>query len=550
MRRLTVLFLVLAMVLPLAIPFGPALAQENGVKARLEEYNANLPKGYGNVSVQDLGVELIENPNVILVDVRETDEYAGGHLPGAFNIPLRELAQHLDALPDLNAEIVVYCGSGFRSAIAMTSLQVLGYTNVRSMKGGIKAWQGEEYTETDEVVAVPMGAAPDIDPALVAAVDAELTGIPAGWGAVKPEDLNAELIDSPVDMLIDVRSQGEWDEQGHIPGAVLMPLESLMSFADQWPSDKAASIVIYCASGHRGNIAATMLRILGYTNVRNLSGGFTAWATAGLPVETTPAAEGALDLVSVLDAYISNLPANFNAIRPNDVAAALVDDPSLLLVDVRTVDEYIGGHLEGAINVPLVELTDHLDMLPNLDQKMIVYCGSGHRSAMAMAVLNLMGYSDAQSMLGGIKAWSAAELPVVTEDTVYEAGTAPAVDPALLAAVDAYVHAIPAGYYTIGADDLNVALIENAPILIDVRTDSEVAGGFIEGAIHIELRTFMSQMDKWPTDKSAPIVVYCGSDHRAVIAMVAMQLMGYENVRSLAGGLQAWLTKEYPVVTE
>ena len=60
----------------------------------------------------------------------------------------------------------------------------------------------------------------------------------------------------------------------------------------------------------------------------------------------------------------------------------------------------------------------------------------------------------------------------------------------------------------------------------------------------------MSQMNEWPADISQPIVIYCGSDHRAVIALVSMQLMGYENVQSLAGGSQAWMAKDYPVVTD
>ena len=116
--------------------------------------------------------------------------------------------------------------------------------------------------------------------------------------------------------------------------------------------------------------------------------------------------------------------------------------------------------------------------------------------------------------------------------------------------IDAYVKAIPAGYYTISADDLNIALIENPPYLIDVRTDGEVANGVIAGSIHVSLRTLMEQVEQWPEDLSQPTVVYCSGGHRSVIAMVAMQLMGYEDVHSLAGGMQAWLAKEYPVGTQ
>ncbi|GAB4411238.1 MAG: hypothetical protein Kow00106_05390 [Anaerolineae bacterium] len=548
MRKFTLLALILALMLPLALPFAPVAAQENVVEARLQAYNASLPPAYGNVSVDDLSVEMIENPDLLIVDVRQPEEYAEGHLPGAINIPLRDLAKNLDALPDLNAKIVVYCGSAFRSAIAMTALQILGYTDVRNMKGGYGAWTAEEYTTTTEVFEPQRGTAPDIDLELLSAVDAALSGIPQGWGAIKAEDLNIKLIENPPDLLIDVRKAEELEQQGYIAGAVNWPLEQFMSFVGELPADKNADIVIYCAAGHRGNMAATMLRILGYTNVLNLAGGFGAWSTAGLPIEGAAAATAeAFDLAGLLDSYISNLPSSFNAIRAADLNALLAENPDILLVDVRTADEFEEGHLAGAINVPLIELTDHLNLLPDLDQEMVIYCGSGHRSAIAMMLLNLLGYQNAKSLLGGVKAWTAAELPVTTDVVEAQEGTAPEFNPDLLAAIDAYVKAIPAGYYTISADDLNVALIENPPYLIDVRTDEEIAKGLIEGAAHIELRSFVSRMSEWPADKAQPIVVYCGSGHRSVIAMVAMQLMGYTDVRSLAGGIGAWTAKEYPL---
>lgn len=550
MRKLSLIVLVLSLLLPLAIPFAPVAAQEDVVQARLAAYNANLPAGYGNVSVTDLSIEMIEKPDLRIVDVRQPEEYAEGHLPGAINIPLRDLAKNLDLLPDLNEEMVIYCGTAFRSSIAMTALQILGYANVRNMAGGFKAWTAEEFAVTTDEFEGERSAAPEIDPVLFDAVDAALSGIPEGWGSVTAENLNIELIENAPELLIDVRKVGEL-ANGFIAGSVHMPLEELMSFAGELPSDLSTSIVIYCAVGHRGNMAATMLRTMGYTNVRNLAGGFNGWATAGLPVEgAAPATEESVfDLAGALDAYITSLPASFNGIRAADLNALLAEDPEILLVDVRTADEFDEGHLAGAINVPLIELTDHLDLLPDLDQKMVIYCGSGHRSAMAMALLNLLGYENALSLLGGVKAWTTAELPVTTDVVAAEAGTAPEFDPDLFAAIDAYVKAIPAGFYTISADDLNIALIENAPYLLDVRTPEEIAKGVIQGAVHAELRTFVGQMSLWPTDKAQPTVVYCGSGHRSAIAMVAMQLMGYTDVRSLAGGTNGWTAKEYPLVT-
>jgi rhodanese-related sulfurtransferase len=546
MRKFTVLLLILAMVFPLAIPM--VAAQGNGVQARLEDYDAHLPKGYGNISVVDLSTLLIDYPDVTLVDVRQPEEYADGHIAGAVNIPLRELAQHLDWLPDLDAQMVVYCGSGFRSAIAMTSLQILGYTDVKSMSGGVGAWKAEEYALTTNAPEPVAGTAPDIDPALLTAVDTALMGIPQGWGAVKAEDLSVEMIENPPDLLIDVRTPDEW-AQGYIAGAVHMPLDELMSFVDELPQDMGANIVVYCKSGHRGNMAATMLRVLGYTNVRNLSGGIGAWTTAGLPIETPKPEAEAFDVIGWLNDYFSSLPQSFNAVKVADLSAELAENPDLLLVDVRTVDEYDGGHIEGAINIPLNELTDHLDLLPNLDQNMVVYCGSGHRSAIAMMSLNLLGYVNTRSMLGGVKAWTSADMPLAEGETVVEAGTTPAIDPQVFDLIDAYVKSIQAGYYAISAENLNVAIIENPPMIYDVRFDSELTAGFIADSIHIPLPEWAARASEWPADKDMAVVVYCGSGHRSAMAMVAMQLAGYTNVKSLSGGWKAWVDGGYPVAT-
>ena len=78
-----------------------------------------------------------------LIDVREADEWAGGRLHSARHIPKgsieREIASHV---PDQAAAIVVYCAGGTRSAAAADTLQRMGYQDVYSMKGGIKAWSG------------------------------------------------------------------------------------------------------------------------------------------------------------------------------------------------------------------------------------------------------------------------------------------------------------------------------------------------------------------------------------------------------------------------
>lgn len=80
------------------------------------------------------------------VDVREDSEFAVDHAEGARHIGRGVLERDVESLiPDPNAKIVVYCGGGFRSALAAESLQKMGYRNVLSMDGGIRAWREAGY---------------------------------------------------------------------------------------------------------------------------------------------------------------------------------------------------------------------------------------------------------------------------------------------------------------------------------------------------------------------------------------------------------------------
>ena len=77
-----------------------------------------------------------------LIDVREESEWAAGHARGAAHLGKGVIERDIEArVPDKNAEIILYCGGGFRSALSADSLQKMGYTNVASMAGGWRAWK-------------------------------------------------------------------------------------------------------------------------------------------------------------------------------------------------------------------------------------------------------------------------------------------------------------------------------------------------------------------------------------------------------------------------
>ena len=92
-------------------------------------------------SVADVKAMLDSRKRFHLVDVREASEWANGHLPGARHLCKGIIERDIEtAIPDLHAEIVLYCGGGFRSALSADNLQKMGYTNVLSMDGGWRGW--------------------------------------------------------------------------------------------------------------------------------------------------------------------------------------------------------------------------------------------------------------------------------------------------------------------------------------------------------------------------------------------------------------------------
>ena len=85
----------------------------------------------------------------LLVDVREESEYAKDHLPGAIHLGKGIIERDIEArVPELNTEMILYCGGGFRSALAADNLQKMGYTHVISMDGGIRGWREKGYPLT------------------------------------------------------------------------------------------------------------------------------------------------------------------------------------------------------------------------------------------------------------------------------------------------------------------------------------------------------------------------------------------------------------------
>ena len=103
----------------------------NGSKARIRE-----------VTVEQTRERMAANKDARLIDVREDNEWEAAHAAGAEHLGKGIIERDIEAtVPDKETELILYCGGGFRSALAADVLQEVGYTNVFSMAGGWKAWK-------------------------------------------------------------------------------------------------------------------------------------------------------------------------------------------------------------------------------------------------------------------------------------------------------------------------------------------------------------------------------------------------------------------------
>lgn len=92
-------------------------------------------------TIRDVKPRMDKGERFYLVDVREESEWAAGHIPKAIHLSKGVIERDVEKLiPDTSAEIILYCGGGFRSALAAENLGRMGYTNVTSMDGGFRAW--------------------------------------------------------------------------------------------------------------------------------------------------------------------------------------------------------------------------------------------------------------------------------------------------------------------------------------------------------------------------------------------------------------------------
>lgn len=217
---------------------------------------------YRIISTGQLKAMLDSKEDFTLIDARTKDEYDEAHIVKAINVSEKNFESMLSSLPpDRNALLVIYCNGvkcGKSKKVAAKA-KGAGYTNILLYADGFPVWEEK---------ALPITAGPDYSKKI------ETTKL-------RPEELKKMVDDGSKDfVIVDVRDESEYKE-GHIPGALNIPVETFAARSEILPKEK--KIVVYCNSGGRSYTAYRKLMKLAYPNIFQTI--FADWKESGQPVE-------------------------------------------------------------------------------------------------------------------------------------------------------------------------------------------------------------------------------------------------------------------------
>jgi rhodanese-related sulfurtransferase len=339
-----------------------------------------------------------------------------------------------------------------------------------------------DIADIDFAYSPPIGTANDAINMAAYTAENRISGFSP---SVTVSELDA-YIEGKTSVFIDVRDVFAF-EKSHIKGAIHIPLELLAEQISAIPANR--TVIIYDETGKKGHQALRTLLGAGFKDVINISGGHTSLQRQARTVGFKHIQ------VNLLPVELKSLEEEAEKTDEKTVAKAK-DENSLLIVDVRTPEEFEDGAYPDAVNIPLDELMERLDELgENAAREIVVYCASGARSAYAQRMLMQVGYSNVKNG-GGIGAMMARR-----------------------------------------NTKSSISGPSNAPIIVDVRTPGEFRGGAYPGAVNIPLDDLQARITELGS-KSRDITLYCASGARSAYGQRVLAQLGFTNVKNGGGIMQ------------
>jgi rhodanese-related sulfurtransferase len=263
--------------LPEPAPAGLAAAEAFAVRIAAEDgvQSLSIP------ALQEL-MARADRDNLYLIDVRTTEEYAQGHIPGFQWFPGGQAVQRSDDVVAVkNGHVVFACDGRVRATVTASWYRQMGFPHVYVVDGGTTAW-----------AASGLSLAKSPSPDGPGGYDEGILGeLPVGYDEAQaqvelltPQALQTRLHHPQAPIVLFVDTSRDFSS-GHVPGAHWVPRGWLEFWIDGVVPSRDTAVVVTCANGLNAVLAGATLKALGYRHVAALAEGMQAWRKAGLPME-------------------------------------------------------------------------------------------------------------------------------------------------------------------------------------------------------------------------------------------------------------------------
>ncbi len=461
-----------------------------------------------------------------LIDVRESGEYNSSHIPGACLIPRRRIEFIVeDSVPARGVPVVVCDDDGRRAPLAAATLERLGYTNVSVLDGGVNRWSARDYP-TEWGVNVP---SKDFG---------EMLEVVHHVPEISAEDLHERIGRGDKLVILDTRTPEEY-QRFCIPGGRSMPGGELaLRITDiRKEIDEDTTVIVNCAGRTRSITGAHVLQRMGIEAL-GLKNGTSGWLLAGFELENgadrVELPEVSEEGRAAGEEYAARLAAEDGVryLSPDELEALMSkrDIETVYLVDVRTEQEYAGGHIPGFRWWPGGQAVQRADDLAVVKNSAIVFCCDGRtRSTITGSFYRQMGHKEVYAVDGGAPAWAASGRELAT-----------GMERSSVAGLGDAFRSVE----LVSAQELR----DNPPqVVLFVDTSQDFSSGHAPGSRWLSRSWLEIEIDGIAPDKAASIAVTCSTGRSSALAAVTLGELGYTNVSVLEGGMGAWRQAGLPV---
>lgn len=362
---------------------------------------------------------------------------------------------------------------------------------------------------------------------------AYFTDMPEHVYKIDQKEFVKKVTDGEAMTILDIRTAEDY-AKGHVKGAVNVPWgTAIAENLSKIPTDKP--VFVYCYTGQTAGQAVVTMNVAGI-EARSVNLGWNLGISKAEGVAAVTVTEAATlsgtgkEIPAAVQTAITDYYAGLGKITDakfknykisEDDLKALVDakDSSIYILSVRKAEDYLKGHIEGAMNIPFGKgMEASFASLPK-DKKIVVYCYTGQTAGQVTAGLRLMGY-DAVSLNAGMgmvanapAGWANKGYPVVSE---------------VVTKAEALYTAMPDHRYIINQVEFVAKVAaKEAMTILDIRSAEDYAKGHVTGSVNVPWGMAIAEnLSKIPTDK--PVYIYCYTGQTAGQAVTTLNLAGID----------------------